>query len=109
MRLDPADFRLDGDGTATDGTFQPTVPRRETRSMTPEEIEELQTAVQDAIALGATPEAMKPVNDFINRVAEPKPSPAHVTGGPTFNPPAEEQPVAEQKPEDEDTQPGGTA
>jgi len=54
--------------------------------MKPEDIEALKSAVQDAIAIGAPPAAMQPINDFINRVAvgapldpEPPPPPPAVT------------------------------
>lgn len=70
MRLDPADFRLDGDGTDTDVASTPTVLQEEA-VMEREEIEELKVAVQEAIALGASPEAMQKINDFINKKAEP--------------------------------------
>jgi len=50
-----------------------------------DDIEALKSAVQDAIAIGAPPAAMQPINDFINRVAagplvpEPAPQPPAIT------------------------------
>jgi hypothetical protein len=107
-RLDPEDFRLDGDGMDTEEASTSSVPSKETRSMmTPEEIDELQSAVQAAIANGAPPEAMQPVNDFINRTAGEKPSAAYVADGQPYADPKPDPGAKE--PEGEDTQPGGTA